>query len=181
MSALVNNLLDMARIESGEVKLHRQWQAFEEVVGSALMPRSPRSPTTRRGRRARDLPLVEFDATLIERVLYNLVENAGKYTPPGTDRHRHRRSSRGQAGGQRERHRPGIPKGQEEAIFEKFSRGASESTTPGVGLGLAISRAIVDAHRGTIWAENARRRRRFTFMLPLGTPPVTPEEAQAVL
>ena len=95
-----------------------------------------------------------MDATLIERVLYNLLENAGKYTPPGTVVTLAAEtvgpdlevtvSDRG----------PGIPAGQEEIIFEKFTRGARESATPGVGLGLAISRAIVEAHRGRIWAEN---------------------------
>ena len=85
MSALVNNLLDMARIQSGEVKLRRQWLPFEEVVGSAL--KSAQSALVRHRvevELGRDLPLVELDATLIERVLYNILENAGKYTPDGT-------------------------------------------------------------------------------------------------
>ena len=96
MSALVNNLLDMARIESGEVKLRRQWQPFEEVVGSALKAAQAgaRATIASRSTLARDLPLVEFDATLIERVLYNLLENAGKYTPPERVDHRRRRSRR---------------------------------------------------------------------------------------
>ncbi len=72
---------------------------------------------------------------------------------------------------------PGLPKGQEESIFEKFTRGTRESATPGVGLGLAISRAIVEAHRGRIWAENdPAGGARFCFTLPLGTPPATPPE-----
>ena len=123
------------------------------------------------------LPLVEFDAALIERVLYNLLENAGKYTPDGTlirlaaavsgDNLRVTISDNG----------PGLPKGQEESIFEKFTRGTRESTTPGVGLGLAISRAIVEAHGGKIWAEhNPGGGARFCFTLPLGTPPATPPE-----
>ena len=71
---------------------------------------------------------------------------------------------------------PGIPKGQEESIFEKFTRGSRESSTPGVGLGLAISRAIVEAHHGKISAENGPNGgARFTFTLPLGTPPDTPD------
>ena len=181
MAALVNNLLDMARIESGQVKLRKQWQAIEEVVGSALL-----AAKTALGQRRVDvrvpanLPLVEFDATLIERVLYNLVENAAKYTPAdatiavsaevaGKDLVV-RVSDTG----------PGIPKGQEESIFEKFSRGVSESSTPGVGLGLAISRAIVEAHRGRISAANvASGGAVFTFTLPLGSPPEVPDEALA--
>ena len=172
MSALVNNLLDMARIQSGEVKLRRQWQPFEEVVGSAL--KAAQSALVRHPvevELGRDLPLVEFDATLIERVLYNLLENAGKYTPDGTIV----RLTAEVAGNDLlvaiSDSGPGMPKGQEEAIFEKFTRGARESATPGVGLGLAISRAIVEAHRGRIWAENnPAGGARFSFTLPLGTP-----------
>src|SRR5450432_4205992 len=124
---------------------------------------------------APDLPLVEFDAALIERVLYNLLENAGKYTPVGSsiqlsatvDRDTLRVAVSDQG--------PGVPSGQEESIFEKFTRGDRESATPGVGLGLAISRAIVEAHRGKIWAENGPAGgARFIFTLPLGTPPKMP-------
>jgi two-component system, OmpR family, sensor histidine kinase KdpD len=126
---------------------------------------------------APDLPLVEFDATLIERVLYNLLENAGKYTPAETivtlaaevsgDRLLVSVRDRG----------PGIPVGQEEIIFDKFTRGTRESSTPGVGLGLAISRAIIEAHHGRIRAENdPGGGARFSFTLPLGTPPNAPEE-----
>ena len=69
-------------------------------------------------------------------------------------------------------HGPGVAKGQEEAIFEKFTRGNAESATPGVGLGLAICRAIVEAHRGRIWVEPTQPHgATFTFSLPLGTPP----------
>ncbi len=85
MNAMVNNLLDMARIESGDVKLRREWQSVEEAVGSAL--KAAHAALVHRRVEvalAPDLPLVEFDAALIERVLYNLLENAGKYTPAGT-------------------------------------------------------------------------------------------------
>jgi two-component system sensor histidine kinase KdpD len=70
---------------------------------------------------------------------------------------------------------PGLPKGKEEAVFEKFARGEKETATPGVGLGLAICRAIVEAHHGTIHAEAGREKgARFVFTLPLGTPPEMP-------
>jgi two-component system sensor histidine kinase KdpD len=178
MNALVENLLDMARLQAGEVKLRKEWQPVEEVVGSAL--KSARAALTRHRVNAalrRDLPLVEIDATLIERVLYNVLENAGKYTPEGTTI----RISAEVAGNDLlvavADSGPGLPKGQEQAIFEKFVRGSRESSTPGVGLGLAISRAIIEAHRGRIWAENIPRGgARFCFTLPLGTPPETPRE-----
>ncbi len=180
MSALVNNLLDMARIQSGEVKLNRQWQPLEEVVGSALQ-----AVRTALGRRhvevalAHDLPLVEFDGTLIERVLYNLLENATKYTPDGT-----LIRIGGEVSGDNllvtvSDNGPGLPKGQQDSIFEKFTRGSRESATPGVGLGLAISRAIVEAHHGRIWAQdNPGGGARFCFTLPLGTPPEMPQSEE---
>jgi two-component system sensor histidine kinase KdpD len=178
MNALVANLLDMARLQTGEVKLRREWLPLEEVVGSAL--KSARPALVRRRvdvTLSPDLPLVEIDATLIERVLYNILENAGKYTPEGTAI----RIAAEVAGDDLlvsvADSGPGLPKGQEQAIFEKFVRGSRESSTPGVGLGLAISRAIVEAHRGRIWAENVPGGgARFCFTLPLGTPPEAPRE-----
>ena len=178
MGALVNNLLEMARIESGEVRLRLQWHPFEEVVGSAL--KAARPALADHGielRLARDLPLVEFDATLIERVLYNLIENACKYTPSGTIVTLAAEVTAGNLAVSVSDTGPGIPKGQEESIFEKFTRGTRESSTPGVGLGLAISRAIIEAHHGKITAQNnPEGGARFTFTLPLGKPPETPEE-----
>ena len=178
MGALVNNLLEMARIESGEVKLRRQWHPFEEVVGSALKAAQAALVHHRvEVKLARDLPLVEFDATLIERVLYNLIENACKYTPSATIVTVAAEVSSGNLAVSVSDTGPGIPKGQEESIFEKFTRGTRESSTPGVGLGLAISRAIIEAHHGNIAAHNdPNGGARFTFTLPLGTPPETPEE-----
>jgi two-component system sensor histidine kinase KdpD len=178
MSALVDNLLDMARIESGEVKLRRQWLPVEEVVGSALKSAHAALAHHRvEVALAPDLPLVELDATLIERVLYNLLENAGKYTPAGTVVTLSAETSGNELLVSVRDNGAGIPKGQEESIFEKFTRGTRESSTPGVGLGLAISRAIVEAHEGRIWAANdLRGGARISFTLPLGTPPGAPEE-----
>jgi two-component system sensor histidine kinase KdpD len=183
MSALVANLLDMARIESGDVKLRKRWHALEEVVGSTLLAAKAALGDRRvEVRIPANLPLVEYDATLIERVLYNLIENAAKYTPPdalvtvdaqiaGDDLVVRIRDDG-----------PGIPRGQEETIFEKFSRGARESATPGVGLGLAISRAIVEAHGGRIRAENGRDGgAEFTFTLPRGVPPALQEDLAAAV
>jgi two-component system sensor histidine kinase KdpD len=173
MNSLVNNLLDMARLEAGGVKLNLQWQLLEEVVGSALqslgttMSRhhvAVRLPT--------DMPLLEFDAVLIERVFSNLLENAAKYSPAGS-RVEIGAAVRGtNAEIWVEDDGPGLPRGKEEAIFEKFTRGEKESATPGVGLGLTICRAIVAAHHGSIRAEpRVGGGARFVFVLPLGTPP----------
>jgi two-component system sensor histidine kinase KdpD len=180
MSTLVGNLLDMARIESGDVKLNLQWQPLEEVVGASLdAARGMLSQHRIEVRIPADLPLLSFDALLIERVFVNLLENASKYTPAGStvtlsaevadDRVNVSVSDNG----------PGLPKGREEAVFQKFARGERESATPGVGLGLAICRAIVEAHQGKIVGANRPGGGAvFTFTLPLGTPPApAPESA----
>jgi two-component system, OmpR family, sensor histidine kinase KdpD len=181
MSTMVSNLLDMARIESGEVKLNLQWQPLEEVVGAAL--EAARGMLQRHSvvvQLPRDLPLVKFDAVLIERVLVNLLENVSKYTPPGSTV-----TLSAQVNGDRlsvsvADNGPGLPAGREEAVFQKFTRGERESSTPGVGLGLAICRAIVESHQGKITAsQRPGGGAIFTFTLPLGTPPPALEpEAQ---
>ncbi len=177
MSAQVNNLLDMARLEAGAAPLHRDWQPLEEVVGSALAA----SSKALAGRALHvnlpaDLPLLHLDAVLFERVLVNLLENAAKYTPSGSA------ITLGAEAAAREvllwvdDEGPGLPEGAEERIFEKFERGNRESPLPGVGLGLAICRAIVQAHGGRIQGSNRRAQgriagARFTIALPRGEPP----------
>lgn len=180
MNSLVNNLLDMARLQSGMVKLNRQWQPLEEVVGSAL--KTLGAILVNHGVRINlpeDLPPLEFDTVLIERVFANLLENAAKYTPAGSV------IGIGAGAGAKgyvdiwvEDDGPGLPAGKEEDIFKKFERGQKESSTPGVGLGLAICRAIVEAHGGIIRAENRHEGgARFVFSLPSGTPPELEDRA----
>jgi len=180
MNTLVTNLLDMARIQSGGVHLHLEWQSIEEVVGSALRASAGvLAGHLVEARIPEEVPLVRFDAPLLERVLCNVLENAAKYTPPGSrivvdarvrgDKVQVRVTDNG----------PGLPPGREEAIFEKFTRGQRESSTPGVGLGLAICRAIVDAHGGGIHAEQAPQGgARIVIALPRGEPPALPELEQ---
>src|SRR6202167_1174386 len=181
MSTLVSNLLDMARIESGEVKLNLQWQPLEEVVGSAL--NATRGMLQRHlveVHLPRDLPLVRIDALLIERVLVNLLENASKYTPPGSTITLAAEVVADQLSVSVSDNGPGLPAGREEAVFQKFTRGERESATPGVGLGLSICRAIVESHQGKIVASHRPGGgARFTFTLPLGHPPAAAEEAEA--
>ena len=110
-------------------------------------------------------------------MLYNILENAGKYTPEGTTIRISAEVAAKDLLVAVTDSGPGLPKGQEQAIFEKFVRGTRESSTPGVGLGLAISRAIIAAHRGRIWAENVPGGgARFCFTVPLGSPPEPPRE-----
>ena len=177
MNAMVGNLLDMARLEAGAVPMRREWQPLEEVVGSALAA----CGTALQGRPvsvslADGLPLLHLDAVLFERVLVNLLENAAKYTPRGSAVELKATASSSSVAIVVDDHGPGLPPGREEALFNKFERGSKESATPGVGLGLAISRAIVQAHGGTIRGESRSgpsgiEGARFTIELPRGSPP----------
>ena len=177
LSALVNNLLDMARLQSGAVNLKSEWQSVEEIVGSAIR----QAQHALAGKPVKtalpaDLPLVEFDAVLMERVLVNLLENAAKYGGPADApiEISARVTEQSLVITVRD-HGPGLPAalaGREYTLFDKFTRGAAESSTPGVGLGLAICKAVVDAHRGQISAGNAPGGgAEFTFSLPRRTPP----------
>ena len=152
---LVNNLLDMARLQAGPVTLRRDWQSLEELAGSAI--RSVRSALPTHPVNVQlpaDLPLIHGDGVLLERVLANLFENAAKYTPAGTPITLSARLEGEQVVIEVADDGPGLPPGDTEDLFRKFSRGDAESTTPGVGLGLAICRAIVRAHGGDITAAN---------------------------
>ncbi|MCK9376118.1 MAG: DUF4118 domain-containing protein [Syntrophobacterales bacterium] len=168
LDRLVYNLLEMSRLQSGEIKFHQEWHVLEEVIGCALAqldtqmhehPVSISLPT--------DLPLVQIDGLLMERVVINLLENAMKYTPPGTPIEISGRVQ-GQEllvtiadGG------PGLPAGQEERIFEKFYQVAPGSAR-GAGLGLTICRSIVEFHGGRIWAANRPEGGAvFSFTIPL--------------
>ena len=178
MSALVNNLLDMARLEAGAVQLNKAWQPLEEVVGSALAASAQAIAAHRiEVNLPGDLPLLQIDAVLMERVLVNLLENAAKYTPAGTALRISAQAQSDAVALSITDEGPGLPKGREELLFEKFERGARESATPGVGLGLAICRAIVQAHGGSIRGDTIHNAQgqpagaRFTLLLPRGTPP----------
>ncbi len=170
---LVNNLLDMARIQSGGFNLKKEWLTLEEVIGSALKTLEPGLG----GRHiALDMPdplaLIHVDGPLFERVLINLLENAGKYAGRKAQIGIHASVTPEQLQLEVWDTGPGIPAGQEQAIFDKFARGNKESAIPGVGLGLAICQAIVEVHGGTITAHNRPEGGgRFCVTLPRDTPP----------
>lgn len=170
----ITNLLDMTRLESGTLRLRREWQSPEEVVGSALARVEPLLD----GRRVEtdvpaDLPLVPMDASLVEQVLVNLLENAIKYTPIGSTVRVEARPGHGEFLLTVRDDGPGLGPGEEERVFEKFYRGTAGPR--GFGLGLPICRAIAAAHGGRIWAENVRPHGvAFHFTLPVEDPPPPP-------
>ncbi len=171
MISLITNLLDMARLQSGKIVLNLQWQPIDEVIGSALRQcAAVTSGHQIEVQIAPHLPLIFFDAVLIERVLCNLIENAAKY---GRDRILiHAAISQNEFILQVIDNGQGLPAGMEEKVFEKFTRGEKESATHGVGLGLAICKAIVEAHQGKIWASTLPEQGAcVSFSLPLGTAP----------
>jgi two-component system sensor histidine kinase KdpD len=173
MSNLVNNILDMARLDAGFVELDKQWHPVEEIVGTVLT----RLQKHLEGRKVKvnippGIPMIFADSVLIEQVLINLLENALRYTPDGSPLEITVEmtpfavelfvSDRG----------PGIPKGMEAKLFEKFYRVRNEAAQSGVGLGLAICRAIVEVHGGTIRAHNrASGGAIFSFMIPVDQQP----------
>jgi len=167
LNRLVNNLLDMMRLESGAVKIRKEWYLLEEVVGTALAYMEKRL----QGRLVAthlpaDLPLVQLDAVLIQQVFVNLLDNAAKYTPAGSPIEISAFQEDGTVQVEVADRGTGFAPGDEQRVFEKFYRGHAASIR-GVGLGLAICRAIVETHGGKIWAENrAGGGAVFRFTLP---------------
>jgi two-component system, OmpR family, sensor histidine kinase KdpD len=157
LTRLVENLLDMTRLEARAATPTMQWHVLEEIVGSALA----RTRRELKGHKVRvgipsDFPLVHFDGILIEQVIVNLLENAAKYTPAGSEidilaerKGKHVEIRVADNG-------PGLPKGSEARVLEKFFRGPTSTADSrrGVGLGLAICQAIIQAHGGRIVAQN---------------------------
>jgi two-component system sensor histidine kinase KdpD len=178
MKNLVINLLDMAKLQSGKVKLNKQWQLLEEVVGTSL--RAMKEPLSTRQvdiDLPSNLPLIEFDAVLIDRVLCNLLDNAAKYTPAGSKITISAELKQNDVWVSVKDEGPGLPENIKDQLFDKFTRGEKESSTAGVGLGLSICKAIIEAHDGKIWANNnPSDGATFSFSLPLGIPPSLPPD-----
>lgn len=177
MSDLVTNLLDMARLQTGGVKLKKDWQSIEEIVGSACMQLHRVLATHKLVISIPpNLPLCECDPILIQRVIVNLLSNAAKFTSAGSIITISAAAENNEMAIVIEDNGPGLPRGQETRLFDKFTRGETESNKPGVGLGLALCKAIIEAHDGKIFAENCiDSGARFTIKLPLGIAPM-PEE-----
>ncbi|MFJ1301125.1 DUF4118 domain-containing protein [Pseudomonadota bacterium AL_CKDN230030165-1A_HGKHYDSX7] len=182
MHTMVVNLLDMARLQH-HTPIQREWQSIEELGGAALAAtRDALAGHTVKVEPLSDLPLVECDAVLIERVLCNLLENAAKYTPAGSTITLTAEARESELRVGVKDNGPGVPAGSEARIFQKFARGERESATPGVGLGLAVCEAIIAAHQGRIWVEPGApdgvrmHGAHFIFALPLGRAPAVPDE-----
>jgi two-component system sensor histidine kinase KdpD len=182
LNRLVRNLLDMTKITAGAIKVAKEWQPLEGVVGAVL----GRMEEQLAGWQVKatlppDLPAVPIDAVLVEQVLINVLENATKYTPKGSLIELSARQEGSSVIVEVADRGPGIPPEHLEKIFEKFYRLPREREGDGAGLGLAICRGIVEAHGGKMWASNREGGGAvFRFTIPIeGTPPtIAAEEAR---
>jgi two-component system sensor histidine kinase KdpD len=153
MSDLLTNVLELVRLESGTDVLNRDWHSLSDIVGLAIARHESRLAgwevsTDVPG----DLPLLSVDSNLMVQMLSNLLENAIKYTPPGTRIHISAQQFEGVIRLVVEDTGPGLDVDAPEQLFEKFTRGRLESDIGGVGLGLAICRAVSRLHGGEIRA-----------------------------
>lgn len=174
ISRQMTNLLDMARLSAGKLPLNTAWQPIEEVLGATLQQvRLQWKERKLELELERDLPPVKIDAVLMERVLWNLLENAIKYAPAEQAIEIGVRQRDGQMEILICDRGPGIPAEQVAKIFETFQRGRQESEITGVGLGLSIARTIVEAHGGKLdYLPRQGGGSCFKVCLIIGQPPV---------
>lgn len=157
MNRLIENLLDMTRLESGAARPNREWHVLEEIVGSVLRRLSRELAQHQvKVQLPQSLPLVHLDDLLFEQVLLNLLENASRYTPARSEIELQAEQRGKKLFIHIRDNGPGIPVGSERSIFDKFVRahGTISDGARGSGLGLAICKAIVQAHGGSISVEN---------------------------
>ena len=180
LNNIIRNVLNITRLEAGTVKVNKEWQSLEEIVGAVLDRLSDKlRPYTVQTSITPEPPLILLDPILMEQVFTNLLENAIWHTPPGTVidicTHPHQAfvqieiADRG----------PGIEDTEKERIFDKFTHGKDPGK--GVGLGLSICKAIVEAHSGRIWADNRPGGGAiFRISLPTGEePPLFTDDRQS--
>jgi two-component system sensor histidine kinase KdpD len=176
MNRLVSNLLDMTKLQSGNLKVTQELHPVDEVIGAALSCLEEKLANFFvKTHVPNDLPFILGDATLLQQVLLNLVENATKYAPPGSEIDISAEAGQeivtitvGDRG-------PGIRDELKQKIFEKFFREDSK-TASGAGLGLAICNGIIEAHGGRIWVEDRPGGgASFRFTVPAATAPATKE------
>ncbi len=187
LSRFINGLIELARIEAGELKLRRRWGAVDEIIAAALMRADPIT----RGHRVeldveKELPNVRVDERAVSEVVYTLIDNAAKYSAKGSVI----RISARRAGDELiqmavEDEGPGIPRDLRERVFDKFFRATRDGDVrnhqpTGTGMGLAIAKGIVEAHEGTISIESGSggKGTRVVFTLPTGDDEVVEETQQ---
>ncbi len=181
MSDHVAKLLQMTRLENGAIEVERDWATLGEIAGSVLRRLSERMARHRViVELPDDLPLICVDAPLIEQALGNLLENAAKHTPAGTIVRLRAQRRESELVVSVEDYGDGLRDSDVERVFAKFHRGTTEGIGGGIGLGLAICRAIIRLHHGTAWAERlSGGGTAFRFTLPIEEAPAMPLERNA--
>ena len=177
LNRFISDLIDLARIEAGELRLRRRWGAVDEIISTALT--RAKSLTTKHHVKIdteKELPVVRVDANAVSEVVYTLVDNAVKYSLPGSSIViQARRDPDGMVTMAVEDEGTGINRDVRERVFDKFFRATRDGDVAthqpsGTGLGLAIAKGIVEAHEGKIWIESGRNGKgtRVVFTLPIG-------------
>jgi two-component system sensor histidine kinase KdpD len=177
LNRFISGLIELARIEAGEMHLRRRWGTVDEITSAALHRAEP----VTRGHEIElnieaDLPVVRVDERAVSEVVYTLVDNAAKYSPKGTSiRIVAQRHDEGMIEMAVEDRGEGIETDLRERVFDKFFRATRDGDVSthrpaGTGMGLAIAKGIVEAHKGEIWIEsgNGGRGTRVVFTLPIG-------------
>lgn len=155
MNRVVGNLLDMARLESGYIRLHTDWCDIQDIIGVTLRENRDILHEHRIKVSIPDnISLIKVDYALIEQVLTNLLHNAVKYSPGGSEIELSVQEATSELNVSIADQGPGVDASDEERIFDKFYRLQSPGNISGTGLGLSICRGIIEAHRGSIWAKN---------------------------
>jgi two-component system sensor histidine kinase KdpD len=176
LNRFISGLIDLARIDAGELQLRRQWGAMDEIVSTALARAQPlTSDHELEVKIDHELPAVRVDERAVSEVVYTLVDNAAKYSPPGTKIKISAGLNEGMVQMSVEDEGEGVPVKLRERVFDKFFRATRDGDVSthrpsGTGMGLAIAKGIVEAHEGRIWIESpaSGRGSRAVFTLPIG-------------
>ena len=181
LDRFVEGLTKLARIQSGEMRLHLQWSSLEEMITAALQRAEPRTRTHQLEVWIEtELPAIKVDDHAISEVVYTLIDNAAKYSPPESTIRVRAMPQAGSVLLSVEDSGPGIPLDVRDRVFERFFRAMRDGDVgdrklSGTGMGLAIARGIVEAHAGKIWIEDPDGHTGAKFFVSL---PVTNEENQ---
>lgn len=177
LNRFIEGLMELARIEAGEMHLRRRWGSIEEIIRTALERAAPLARDHKIQVQIDDeLPTVRVDDRAVAEVIYTLVDNATKYSPVGSNINVRANSTNDQTVQLIvEDEGPGVPLELRERVFDKFFRamrdGDSSTNQPsGTGMGLAIAKGIVEAHGGRIWIEDkpSEGGSRVVVKLPIG-------------
>lgn len=176
LNRFISGLIDLARIDAGELQLRRQWGAIDEIISTALARAQPLTQGHEVELRVEeDLPSVRVDERAVSEVVYTLIDNASKYSPRGTKITITAGVTNGMIEMAVEDQGRGVPAELRERVFDKFFRATRDGDVTtrqpcGTGMGLAIAKGIVEAHDGKIWIESATdgHGTRVVFILPVG-------------